>query len=160
MIKVFDHYEVNKSTMAILSVAHIDYSTLILEENQQIYVRKTPTQIIKEACIEGGSTYDGRRIAVMHAIGARQKVPIPIDQIDQIFAFPTQSPKSFECSWIFYHHVKYISTRKSTEHQVAQSIITFKNGQEIILDESRFILEKQMQRTALCILKFSKVPLI
>ncbi|MEC1747878.1 competence protein ComK [Schinkia azotoformans] len=154
MKQIINHYEVNQNTMALLSVAHTEYSTLALEENQQFYVRKTPIQIVKDACLEGGSTYDGRRRAVSYRTGSQQKVPIPINPKDKIFAFPTHSPKSFECNWIFYHHVKYISTYKSPDQLSVQSVITFKNGQRISLQESQYILEKQMQRTAMCIIGF------
>lgn len=156
METILDHYEINGSTMALLAVAHTDYSTLVLEENRQFFVRQTPTQIVKAACIEGGATYDGRRIAVGYQIGAKQKVPIPINPKENIFAFPTHSPKAFGCSWIFYHHVKYITTFTTPKEQTIQSRLSFKNGQHITLNESRYILEKQMQRTAICILRFSK----
>jgi competence protein ComK len=158
MKKILDNYEVNQNTMALISVAYVDYSTLVLEENQVLYVRKTPTQIVKEACMEGGSTYDGRRIAVSYMTGSQQKVPIPINPKDNIFAFPTHSPRAFECNWVFYHHVRSITTCKSPEQQGVQSKITFKNGQHITLNESQHILEKQMQRTATCILRFSRHP--
>lgn len=154
MKQIIDQYEVNQNTMALLSVANMDYSTLVLEENQQYYVRKTPIQIIKAACLEGGSTYEGRRSAVSYKTRSQQKVPIPINPKDKIFAFPTHSPKSFHCNWIFYYHVKYISTYKSPGQQNVQSVIAFKNGQPISLYESRYILEKQMQRTAMCIIGF------
>lgn len=159
MKNIIDFYEINGSTMALLAVAHIDYSTLVLEEGRQFFVRQTPSQIIKAGCLEGGSTFDGRRKAVSYQTGAKQKVPIPINPKDNIFAFPTHSPKSFECSWIFYHHVKYITIFTSPSKQTFQSKLTFKNGKTITLSESLYILEKQMQRTALCILKFSKNPI-
>lgn len=98
MKKILDDYEVNRSTVALLSVAHIDYCTIVLEENRQLYVRKTPTQIVKASCLEGGSTYDGRRTAIRYRTGSKQKVPIPINPRENIFAFPTHSPKAFECN--------------------------------------------------------------
>lgn len=158
MKKVLNDYEVNRSTMALLSVAHIDYRTIVLEENQQFFVQKTPTQLVKAACIEGGATYDGRRIAVSYRTGTKQKVPIPINPRENIFAFPTHSPKAFECSWIFYHHVKSVKKFISPSHNTTQSMILFNNSQKINLSESHYILEKQMQRTAICILGFSKPP--
>lgn len=156
MKNIIDYYEINGSTMALLAVAHTDYSTLVLEEARQFFVRQTPTQIVKAACIEGGASYDGRRISVKHQIGAKQKVPIPINPKENIFAFPTHSPKTFECCWIFYHHVKYFTMFTAPSDQTTQSKLIFKNGQTITLSESHYILEKQMQRTALCILRFSK----
>jgi competence protein ComK len=149
---ILEHYDINRST---LPAAHMDYSTIVLEGNRQLFVKKTPLQLIKAACLDGWSTYEGRRKAVMYLTGSKQKVPIPVNPRDNIYAFPTQSPKEFNCSWIFYHHVKFIHpTHVKTEDPI-QSIITFKNHQELPMNESCYVLEKQMQRTAICILSFS-----
>lgn len=155
MKKVLDYYEVNEDTMALLSVAHIDFCTIVLERNCILYANQSPTKIIKAACIGGFSTYDGRRQAISFHTGSKQKVPIPINPRDNIFAFPTHSPESFECNWIFYNHVRYIKTVNPPSEN-RQSIIEFKNGQQITLNESHYILKKQMERTARCILCFSK----
>lgn len=140
--------------MALLSATHIDYGTIVLETNGRLYVKQTPTQIVKASCLEGHSTYEGRRKAITYHTGAKQKVPIPINPHHNIFAFPTNSPENFNCNWIFYNHVKYIKTAHSP-YEPQQSIIVFKNGQELPLPESQYILTKQMQRTAMCILLFS-----
>ena len=153
--EILDHYLVNSRTMALLSVAHMDYSTIVLEEDRQLFVRQTPTQIVKASCLEGGSTYDGRRSAVTYHTGSKQKVPIPISPHEDIFAFPTHSPTDFRCNWLFFKHVKYISTFIPPGETTRQSSITFHNGQTITLNESHYVLEKQMQRTAMCILCFA-----
>ncbi|WP_077618275.1 competence protein ComK [Bacillus sinesaloumensis] len=154
MTQILDFYEITPQTRAILAVAEIDYSAIVLEEDRTILVRQTPLQIIKAACLEGGASYEGRRKAVTHLTGAMQKVPIPINPCRKIFAFPTQSPTTFECNWIFYHHIKSISISKSSNPYV-QSIIHFKNNQTLSMNESCYVLQKQYQRTAMCILQFS-----
>ncbi|QOY35297.1 competence protein ComK [Anaerobacillus isosaccharinicus] len=148
--KVLTTYHVSKNTLALLSVAHPDYSTVALEPNGEFYIRDTPLQILKKACLIGGSNYDGRKAAVMYLLGARQKLPIPINPYEHIYAFPTHSPIQFECSWIFYNHVRKISPYHSK-----QSIITFKNSHQLKLPVSYYTIEKQMQRTAQCIVHFS-----
>ncbi|MEC1771891.1 competence protein ComK [Schinkia azotoformans] len=154
MLKILDDYEVNRSTMALLSVAHIDYCTIVVEENQVFYVRKTTTEIVKASCLEGGASYEGRRKAIRYRTGSKQKVPIAINPGENIYAFPTHSPKAFECNWIFFNHVKYISTIHLPNKET-KSRILFKNGLHIDMNESRYILEKQMKRTAICILWLS-----
>ncbi|MFB4163918.1 competence protein ComK [Alteribacillus sp. JSM 102045] len=154
--KVVDYYEINPSTMALLPAAHMDYEVIALEEHQKLFVRKTSIQLIQSACLDGGSTYEGRRMAVTHQTGSKQKVPIPVNPLHQIFAFPTHSPRVLECNWIFYHHVHSIQAHRSPQEPSIQSIITFKNGQQLPMKESSYILEKQLQRTAMCILRFTK----
>ncbi|RFB18204.1 competence protein [Bacillus sp. HNG] len=151
MYMIHNDYEINPDTLALLSIAHIDYATIVLEGHQMLYVKKTPLQLIKTACLEGGSTYEGRRKAVTHLTGAIQKVPIPINPRRKIFAFPTQSPNAFECNWIIYHHIKAIV---STQNHQTQSIIQFKNHYELPMNESHYLLQKQYTRTAMCVLQF------
>ncbi|MEH7380460.1 competence protein ComK [Bacillus sp. JJ1533] len=147
-------YEVNPQTMAILPAREIEYSAIVKEVHNIIYVRQTPLQIIKAACLEGGSTYEGRRKAVTYLTGAVQKVPIPINPRRNLFAFPTHSPTAFECTWIFHHHVKTIRP-SGNNNPTTQSIIHFKNYDELPMNESPYILQKQFTRTGMCILHYS-----
>ena len=153
--EILADYQITSRTMALLSVAHMEYSTIVLEVDRQLFVRLTPIQIIKASCLDGGSTYDGRRSAVTHHTGSKQKVPIPIIPHDDIYAFPTHSPTAFGCNWLFFNHVKYISTFTPPGETSRQSSITFHNGQSITLNESHYVLNKQMERTAMCILCFA-----
>ncbi|WP_077619774.1 competence protein ComK [Bacillus sinesaloumensis] len=148
-------YEVNPRTQAILATREIEYSSIVIEEHRTLYVRQTPLQIIKAACLVGGATYDGRRKAVTHLTGAIQKVPIPINPRRHIFAFPTHSPTAFECNWIFYHHIKTIIPSQQRNH-TTKSIITFKNNLELPMNESHYLLEKQYTRTTMCILQYAQ----
>ncbi|MFB4163897.1 competence protein ComK [Alteribacillus sp. JSM 102045] len=141
--KVVDHYEINSSTMALLSVAHTDYNGIALEAHQKVFVRKTPIQLIKSACLDSGSSYEGRRMAVTYQTGSKQKVPIPVDPLHHIFAFPTHSPRAFECNWIFYHHVSSIQAYRSPQEPSIKSIITFKNGQQLPMKQSAYILKNK-----------------
>jgi len=157
MTNVLSDYEIHNGTVAILSAAAVEYSTIVLEPDQTLYSRKTPLQLIKDACLEGGSTYDGRREAVTHLTGAQNKVPIPINPREHIYAFPTHSPQLFECNWLFYHHIRRIQPKPKTP---GVSIITFKDRKEpLTLDVSYNTLQKQIQRTAYCIVRFSMTHL-
>lgn len=154
MINALPDYVINEKTMALLSVAHFDYSTIVLETDRQYFVRKTPNQLIASGCLVGGASYEGRRAAVMHQTDWKKKVPIPINLSKNIFSFPTQSLKSFSCHWLFYHHIQSLEIFHSPK---AQSIITFKNHTQLPLQESYHILNQQIQRTAICILKFASL---
>lgn len=150
---IHTYYDINSETMAIIPAKHFDYDSIIYEVNQIIYVKQRPLEMIKPACLEGGSTYDGRRVAVILQTGADHKVPIPINPAKNIYAFPTKSPKLFECIWLFYHHIQTIKPHPTQPHL---SIVYFKNGQAPLdLDISFAILEKQMHRTAFCIVRFT-----
>lgn len=152
MKKILNDYVVNAKTMALLAVDHWEYSTIVQEVDEEFYVKQTPLQLIKEACLTGGATYEGRRAAVVAQTRNRHKVPIPIHIEEQIYAFPTTSPKQPNCHWLFYQH---IASSKINSNQASQSIITFRNTNQLKLDISHYIIEKQMHRTAYCISRFT-----
>ncbi|WP_407270049.1 competence protein ComK [Radiobacillus sp. PE A8.2] len=149
------NYAITISTMALCPARHIDYDTIVYERDRTLYVKKTPLQLIKSACIDYGASYDGRRAAVTHKLNFRKKVPIPISISYNIYAFPTQSAKHYDCTWIFFSHVKAIQSNHPLKKSDYKSIIAFQTGQALSMHESYFQLEKQMQRTAMCMLQFS-----
>lgn len=151
--KILSTYEITKDTIFLMPTRHVAFCTTVMERDESYYVKQTPLEIIKAACLEGGSTYDGRRTAVIHKTGVQSKVSIPIDPLNGIFAFPTQSPKQFDCCWLFYHHIKAIQPNRKN---LKQSIITFNNYYELTLDVSYTILENQMLRMSYCIVHFSR----
>ncbi|MBB5174552.1 competence protein ComK [Texcoconibacillus texcoconensis] len=149
-----DQYDINCETMSLLTAKSTDYDSIVLESDRTLYVRQTPLQLIESACLRGGSSYDGRRIAVMHETGAQRKVPIPINRLENIYAFPTHSPKNFNCHWLFSAHIHKMTPNPKNKKQC---LITFTNNEKITLDVSPSVIEKQMHRTSYCIWRFSQM---
>ncbi|WP_416147634.1 competence protein ComK [Salipaludibacillus sp. HK11] len=110
--------------MALLPAAHIDYRTIVIEENATYYINQKPLDLIKLACFKGGSSYDGRRLAAMHELAIYKKIPVAINTHDGIYTFPTCSPCLFHCHWIFYEYIRNISRVPKVSNQC---LITFKN---------------------------------
>ncbi|RSK28840.1 competence protein [Bacillus sp. HMF5848] len=148
-------YVINEKTMIVLPTAHLHYQSIVWETNRILYVQKTPLQLIQQACIEGGADYAGRRISMIYHTNAKQKTPIPINPTLNIYAFPTESPNNFNCKWIFYNHVLSIERNQSATKSTYPSIIIFKNGQTLPITESLYLLDKQRQRTAMCMSVFN-----
>jgi competence protein ComK len=149
---VLASYEINEDTVAIIPANHYDYASIVLEGNETYYVKKKVFQLIEEGCLEGGAKFEGRRESVIHKTGSDMKVPIPINPNENIYAFPTNSPSSHDCMWIFYFHVKEV---KPNGNNKAQTMITFNNSEKLLVDVSYQIIKKQMLRTSYCILRFS-----
>jgi len=149
------YYEITQDTVAIITAQHIDYATIVLESDRQLYVNKRPLQLIKSACLDGGASYDGRRQAVIHQIGMQKKwnkVPIPISPLEWIYAFPTHAPNYEHCYWIFYRHVKTILPHPKFH---GQSIITFKTRKNPLeVNVSQRSLLRQLWLTSHCIVKY------
>ncbi|MUK87435.1 competence protein [Ornithinibacillus sp. L9] len=154
MKEIQSHYLITDQTTALLPARNQEYFTDVLARNQTLHITKTPLEIIKETCIQQFSSYTGIREAVMHQIGYKRKVPIPINPFQNIYAFPTLSPNDPDCVWLFYHHIHQIKP-PPTPH--ANSIVYFKDGFELPMDVSYHVLEKQMFRTAMCVHRFEQV---
>ncbi|WP_096185759.1 competence protein ComK [Evansella halocellulosilytica] len=150
MTKMIQHYEINEQTMALIPAQQIEFDTIAIETNGRYFVKQTPMNIIKRGCLEGGSNYEGRRKAVTHLTGTMHKVPIPVNPHLNLFAFPTHSPKHFECGWLFYHHIRQLSP--TTPHETT---VTFTNNETIQVNTSYYTLEKQIHRTSYCVIRFS-----
>ncbi|WP_156290974.1 competence protein ComK [Oceanobacillus salinisoli] len=149
MKEILSHYSIHKNTISLLPAKHIDYYTIVLEQNRYIYVKQTPIEIIKNSCLNRYTTYEGVREAVYHYTGFKRKVPIPINPHQNIYFFPTHATNDYECCWISCDHVLQINqTTKSS------SSLTFNNGKTIQFDVSTYSLKKQMQRTLECMYSY------
>src|SRR5699024_10146475 len=136
---IIEEIQISTNTLAILPAKEIEYDSDVLESDATYNVKKTPLQLIKIACLDvGWSTFNGRREAVTHHTGFKQKVPIPISLNPPIFTFPTHAINSHDCAWIFSDHILRIN-----KHRANQSTIHFKNGRTITLDISYHILNSQ-----------------
>ncbi|WP_445491796.1 competence protein ComK [Niallia sp. 03133] len=151
MTTILSDYDINEKTMALLPAFHHEYDTIVLEVNQILFVKQTALKLIEKAAIKGGADYRGRRTYVIYLLGEKNKIPIPINETKQIYAFPTKSPSHINCSWIFFHHVECIQKPNHSTPKEFRSIVVFKNGQELPIKESPYTLDKQMYRTWKCI---------
>ncbi|WP_407939236.1 competence protein ComK [Oceanobacillus salinisoli] len=68
-------------------------------------IKQPPIQLIKQACLERYTTYEGTREAIRLQTGFQRKVPIPINPHLNIYLFPTHATNHIDCCWISYHHV-------------------------------------------------------
>lgn len=146
MENILEHYSINKKTIAILPAYQIEYESIVMEVEQTYYVKQSPFQLIQTNCLLNGASYDGRRAAVNFLTGYSRLVPIPINLSDDIYVFPTHSPQNDKCSWIFFNHIRQIQKSKNKN----ESIIHFKNNEQLTVDVSYHILSKQNFRVFMC----------
>ncbi|GIO28288.1 competence protein ComK [Ornithinibacillus bavariensis] len=146
MSRILPHYEINERTMALLPSNNISYETIAMETDQTLYIEKTPFEIIKRGCLDNFCSFEGRRESIKYLTGFSRKVPIPISIYRNIFAFPTRALKDWKCGWIFYNHVESIVEDVSRYHQ---TLVIFKNGNQIKMDVTILELLKQLERTSL-----------
>lgn len=138
--QVRSNYKITLDTFALLPAFDIDYQTRAITSEGVINIAHPPLSIIKENCLRYGSSYNGRREAVLYHLNYIQRTPIPIHPSLGIIAFPTKSIKHADCIWLFLHAIHDI-------RKVDQKVyIEFINGQQLNLNESIHIIKKNFDR--------------
>lgn len=134
-------YEINRGTLAI--VPNETTNSLVYEDEERYLIEEKPFQIMEESCKYFGSTYDGRKNSARDILGAEYKVPIIVEDSDNLIVFPTTSPQSDECIWISLRRVKRFEKIDGTNTR-----IIFDNNKEIIVPCSYRSIENQVSRAS------------
>lgn len=134
-------YEFSKGTLAI--VPNENESSLVYEDDDRYIVDQTPFKIMEESCKYFGSTYAGRKDSARSILGAEYKVPIIVEDSDNLIVFPTTSPQSTDCTWVSLKRIKSFIKIDSSNTK-----IIFDNGKEIIVPCSYRTIENQVSRAS------------
>ena len=134
-------YEINKGTLAIMP--NENESSLVYEDEDRFLIEQSPFQIMEESCMYFGSTYEGRKDSARFILGAEYKVPVIVEDTDNLIVFPTTSPKSDDCIWISLKRVKNFERIDNSNTKVI-----FDNNKEIIVPVSYRTLENQISRAS------------
>ncbi len=134
-----DSYEINKKTLVIIPLSH--NLSKVVEEDQEFLVNKGSTSIIDHSCKYFGSSFLGRHEGTKSLIGINYKVPILVEETNNIIFFPTCSFRQDDCYWISLEHIEKYDAINGC------SRIYFKNGFQILVDISAGSLENQILRS-------------
>lgn len=134
-------YEFNRGTLAVLPNGKD--SSLIYEDESRYIIEDTPMAIMEDSCKYFGSSYDGRKNGAKDILGAEYKVPIVIEDSNNIIVFPTSSPRAEDCAWISFSRIDNFYRIDDTNTK-----IIFDNGKEIIVPCSFRSIENQISRSA------------
>lgn len=134
-------YEISRGTLAI--VPNSEENSLVYEDDSRYIVNETPFKIMEDSCKYFGSTYNGRKDCAKSILGAEYKVPIIVEENNNIIVFPTTSPSSADCVWISLGRIKYFEKIDSSNTK-----IVFDNNREIIVPCSYRTIENQVSRAS------------
>ena len=134
-------YEISKGTLAI--VPNEKENSLVYDDDERYIVSETPFRIMEESCKYFGSTYNGRKDSAKSILGAEYKVPIIVEDTDNLIIFPTTSPYADDCVWISLKRIKSFSKIDATTTK-----IIFDNDKEIIVPCSYRTIENQISRAS------------
>lgn len=131
-------YEINRETLAIIPIN--ENESKILENNDDYIIPKSTLEVMEHSCEYFGSTYDGRLKASKNMLGTFYKVPIIIEESNEIIFFPIKS--NGINAWISLKNIlKY-------ERLNDKCLVTFIDGKTLILDINCSSFENQVFRAA------------
>lgn len=132
-------YEVSEGTLAIIPLKKD--TSKVFEDEHEYLVEKIPFEIMEDSCKYFGSSYVGRREGAKEILGAEYKVPIMVEDSNNLVFFPTISPNDPECAWIAAKQVKYFE-----EINANKIVVTFENDIKIELPISYRSFQNQLLR--------------
>lgn len=133
-----DSYEINNKTCAVVGIN--DEVTKVIELDDDFFVNKNSFSVMEDSCQYYGSSCDGRIKGTKMILGSSYKVPIIIEESNEIIFFPTESPYSDKCIWISLNNIE------SYEKSNGFTKVKFSEGKEIIVKMSVGAFEMQVLR--------------
>ncbi len=138
MQKDIDSYEINKNTYAIINLEN--EATQVIEKGQEYLIPKKTFEVMEESCAYYGSSLEGRVQGTKMILGCNYKLPIIIEESNEIVFFPTNGTMNEKCSWIAVNHIsKYEPYKGYTK-------VTFDDNKTLVLKISYSSFEMQLLR--------------
>lgn len=134
-------YEFSSGTLAV--VPNDDNNSVVYEDEDRYIIEEKPFKIMEESCKYFGSSYEGRKEGAKSILGAEYKVPIVVEETNNLVVFPTTSPFADDCAWISLNRVK-----KFEKIDAWNTKIIFDNNKEIIVPCSYRSVENQISRAS------------
>lgn len=151
--KIVARYKINNHTIALIPFQHPDFLTIVHEKDAVIFVKQPCKEIINDACMDGGSTSNGRRAIIVRDFKHERKVVIMIDRYKNHYIFLTHSPDNDLCCWFMYEQI-YEVTPCNGNKKISE--IKLMNGKVLIVPVSTSIINQQMYRAYMCKTRYSK----
>ncbi len=134
-------YEISNGTLAI--VPNDGNSSVVYEDEERYIIDDLPFKIMEDSCKYFGSTYNGRKDGAKEILGAEYKVPIVIDNSNDLIVFPTTSPLAEDCIWVSLKRVK-----RFEKIDFNNTKLIFDNNIELIVPCSYRTIENQISRAS------------
>ena len=133
-----ENYEINRDTCALININ--GEATQVLEKTHEYIITKSTYEVMDNSCAYYGSSLDGRIKGTKMILGSNYKLPIVIEEKNDIIFFPTTGSNNGNCSWVSLNHIqKYEPYKGYTK-------VKFYDGKTIVLKMSCPSFETQLFR--------------
>lgn len=132
-------YEIDLSTVMLIGID--DYKTKIITLDDEFIADDDSKKIIDNSCKFFGSSLTDRVNMTKRLINIKSKSPIVIEESRNIIFFPLKSVREKCNIWISFNNLeKYVKFDDKTT-------FIFKNGKEVVIDFSYYIIDNQVTRS-------------
>lgn len=133
------NYEINEDTIAVIPLGYD--KTRIIEIECEYEINKKAYKIMDDSCIFYGSTYKGRLNAAKNILNCAYKLPILVEESQNIIFFPTKSSLEEDCCWINFSYIKAVEKKEK------KCVLDFINNKKLELNISKLSIENQITRS-------------
>ncbi|MGY4688920.1 competence protein ComK [Salibacterium sp. K-3] len=138
-------YQVHTGSIGLVPVMEGEARTKVYERGGGLILTgQTIKEIMQEACLDGGSSMEGRLTYVTEKLGLKYRRPIPVNENKKIYAFPLHGEKDNRHSWFFYQHVLDAEAGKYD----GWTYLVFRDGQRIPVDASLNHAKQQIMKAS------------
>ena len=128
-------YCINNNTLVVKAVS--SSCCMIYELDKEFEVSNSLVEILDYSCKCYGSSLKGRLEGCKYILGIKYKIPIIVNQYENMIYFMTRSFKSDDIYIISYNNINFYEKYNN------KTKIVFKNGKELEVNESYTIFKNQ-----------------
>lgn len=132
-------YEIDLSTLMLIGID--DETTKIVDMNEEKIVKESCRQIVNNSCKFFGSTLTERIKISKRLVKLTSKAPIIVEESKNIIFFPLRSVREKNNIWISYNNLV------AYEKNGLNTILKFKNGKNVEITFSYYIIDNQVTRS-------------
>lgn len=141
-----ENYQINHETMAIVSVMHYEYNTIVYELEREIYVKEPPNTIIRNAFKKTSQSLAATEQYVEKQFNFIQRKPVFFGWNIPYFFFPTTGKRDPHICWLAPRFIESYKSYK--ENNVTSTEVTFKNKATLTIEGlSKHTMDQQYNRT-------------
>lgn len=133
-------YEINNETLAVIGVNK--KFTRVVEKEKEYFINDMSYEIMEHSCEYFGSTYEGRIKGSKNMIGFEYKLPIIVEESNNLIFFPLTDKENPKCTWISLKWFDRVEKEKGITY------IYLKNGKRIPTTVSKYVIENQVLRSS------------
>ena len=138
-MKELDDYVINCETLMIMPCG--GKRSRVYEYDEVFIVNRDAISIINDSCLYFGSSLAGRRDGTKALMNCEIKVPIIIEDSQNLIFFPTSSYRNSNNVWISYNNLL-----KYSKNSMNGTLLFFKQDNKIAIDVRYNIIDNQIIR--------------